>query len=174
MRWVFDPTAAYDIGKDFGVPILTFVLGMLAEHWREKRRRQGDNQARAEDAANTERRAADERRIANAPFFQVTENGVGNRGLELRAVNRGAPVICLDFRSVTPGYGIAPGAWHTDGDELIARVTIPPTGGTATCRLELRVRDRTGVERLFMIDLDTSRTPARRDFYEVPTQQPQN
>ena len=151
--------SAYDVLKDFGLPIVTFLAGMVVEKMRERR-------SGASELAR--------QRNADSPWFALVENGVrtarGRRELSLRLRNDGAPVTCDDFQCTTAGYEIRnwnPSSLPT-GEMLVAVVAGPTETDGVACDFDLRIHDRSGSPRKFRINLDVRTSPPKFEVSELP------
>ncbi len=111
---------------------------------------------------------ASAKRSEDQPFFTLEKNTISASGLDLRLRNNGAPVTCLDFHS--PGAPAHVRDWRPrslpTGEALVAAVDLTDSD-RATCVFLMRVRDRSGTERIYKIEVDFKQSPVGFDFVEI-------
>ncbi len=107
-------------------------------------------------------------RVEAGPFFELKSNSVSANELDLKLTNVGAPVICLDFKTVTQGCSVR--GWYPSTLPNSGTLTAPTTiaSGVKVFDFRMRIRDRWGTTRQFAINLDLTTGSGRLDFFEVP------
>lgn len=109
--------------------------------------------------------------IARAPeaiFMALQSNSVSADKLDLVLQNAGAPFNILSFETKTEGAQVLQWQPRSILDNTLLRApTQLPSRSPTLCKYEMRIRDRSGVERVFEIHIDVRSNPAAYDFIEV-------
>lgn len=100
------------------------------------------------------------------PWFHLIDSSYENGIMSFAVRNEGAPVVCLDFKSLTPTAVVEDWYPTTLPPSEILRARVR-TDQLSQCQFRLLVRDRKNIERTFDFDLDRKRTPAGLDFRET-------
>jgi hypothetical protein len=115
--------------------------------------------------AQTEKRSA---KSSEPIFLTLVGNSFSGEQMDLALKNDGSPFNILNFDVTTPGAAIR--QWHprslSPGDILRAPTTMPGHQLTE-CIYEMKLRDRSGVERVFRIVVDARVSPPKYDFVEI-------
>ena len=105
-------------------------------------------------------------RVEAGPFFQLSKTSYTSSHLELEIDNAGAPVIVKGFEVLNAGCSVKD--WRpstlTRDARFVARCSIN-NPNEPEYRFRMRLRDRWGAERLFVLHLTVEQEP-KLDFWE--------
>jgi uncharacterized membrane protein len=106
-------------------------------------------------------------RVNAGPFFLLRSNSISGLRLELELRNVGAPVICLDFKCLTPGNVVQ--SWYpsTLSEGVNFRAPTNLLGSNPEeLKYAMTLRDRWGETRVFDLTVRLRPGPATLDFEE--------
>jgi hypothetical protein len=106
--------------------------------------------------------------VDTAPFFSLVSGSFSAGVMDFHVRNDGQPVTVLAFDTKTPGAHIR--QWYPTslppGEVLRAAVDLDHPEPPA-CTFQLRLRDRAGRQREYVLHLDRQASPQRFDFVEL-------
>jgi hypothetical protein len=104
--------------------------------------------------------------VEGGPFFRLDDAGAGSGTMNLQMTNLGAPVICLDFRSITERCHVREWSPRALPGNVPFRATCTlDVPQPMKCEFTLQFRDRWGNVRTFGMTVDRRPSPAVLDFW---------